>query len=222
MRHVLASVSALLVCACSYAQIHIGLYNDFQDLTTQNWGGPNCFNVATGGPNGVGDAYMGINADGSGQGGKLATFNVVDWIGNYQAEGVTGITLMMRNPNSVQLEMRIVLFDGVSHARWTSVTPAILAPNSGWTFASFGLAESALVEVLGTSSYSSLITNVERTMIRHDVGPPSSGGTTISGTMGIDNILAVPEPGTACAVALGLCAILVRRRIKIEQPRVKH
>jgi hypothetical protein len=155
---------------------------------------------------------MGINADGSGQGGKLASYNVVDWIGNYQAAGVTGITMMFLNPNPVQLQMRVVLFDGVSHARWTSVTPAILAPNSGWTFATFSLAEVDMVEVQGTSSYASLITNVERAMIRHDVGPPSAGGTTITGTMGVDRILAVPEPGTIAILALGLGLLVKRRR----------
>jgi hypothetical protein len=212
MRHVLASVSAFLVCACSFAQVHVGLYNDFQDLTTQGWTGPNAFNVANGGPTGTGDAFLEITADGGGQGGKLASYNTSDWIGNWQAAGVTQVTAQFKNFNNVQLEMRIVLFDAVSHARWTSATPFIVAPNSGWTSATFSVAQPDFVEVLGTSTYSDLITNVERFMIRHDAGNPSSGGTTFTGAVGIDNIRAVPEPATLTALGLGFAAAMRRRK----------
>jgi hypothetical protein len=207
-------LAALAAYASSFAQIHVGLSSDFQDGTLMGWGGPNCFNQANGGPLGPGDAYAHSTSDGLGQGGRLAMYNTGDWIGNYQAAGVNEIRAMLNNFNAVPLQMRIVLFDGETAARWTSMTPVILAANSGWQSARFSLDESTLVRVLGTSSYQSMITNVDRVMIRHDAGNPSSGGTAIAGQMGIDNIYAaVPEPATAMALGLGAIA-LARRRLR--------
>ena len=122
--------------AGAFAQIHLGLSSDFQDGTLMGWQGPNAFNTNTGGPSGAGDKFLDVTSDGSGQGGALATYNTGDWIGNYQAAGVTSITAMFKNFNSVQLEMRVVLFDAVTHARWTSTNAVVLQPNGGWAIAS--------------------------------------------------------------------------------------
>lgn len=214
MRRALAAISTTLLASATFSQIYPGLTTDFQDGTIMGWSGPNTFNTGTGGPTGVDDKYLTVTADGSGQGGKLATYNTSDWLGNYQSSGVTSISMMLKNFNDVPLEMRIVLFDGVTHARWTSTTPAILAPNSGWTFATFSLAEADLTRVQGTSDYQGVINNVERLMIRHDATNPSAGGTTITGEMGIDNIQAVPEPATIAALALGTLTLLRRKKSK--------
>lgn len=214
MRRALVALSTALLASTSFAQIHQGLTADFQDSTTNGWQGPNVFNTGSGGPTGANDKFLGVTSDGSGQGGRLATYNTGDWLGNYQSAGVTSITMMIKNFNTVSLEMRIVLFDAVSHARWTSTTPAIIAANAGWNTATFSLAESDLTRVQGTSSYQDVITNVERLMIRHDAGTPSAGGTAITGEMGIDNIQAVPEPTTIATLTLGTLALLRRKKSK--------
>lgn len=208
------ALSTALLTTTGFAQVHQGLFNDFQDSTTNGWQGPNVFNTGSGGPTGANDKFLGVTSDGSGQGGRLATYNTGDWLGNYQSAGVTSISMMIKNFNAVPLEMRIVLFDGVTHARWTSTTPAIIAPNSGWTAATFSLAESDLTRVQGNSNYQGVITNVERLMIRHDAGTPSAGGTAITGEMGIDNIQAVPEPATIAALAMGALTLLRRKKSK--------
>lgn len=212
MRLAIAAASIILLASASFAQIHPGLTCNFQDGTNMGWEGPNVFNAGSGGPNGTGDRYLTVTADGSGQGGKLATYNTSGWIGNYQSAGVTSISMMLKNFNAVPLEMRIVLFDGVTHARWTSTKPATIAPNSGWTFATFSLAESDLTRVQGTSDYQGVITNVERLMIRHDASNPSAGGTNISGDLGIDNVQAVPEPVSLVSLAIGSLVLAKRRR----------
>jgi hypothetical protein len=212
MRMFALFVAAAGLTATSQA-IYVGLYNDFQNGTLQDWSGPNTFLDPNGGPAGAGDAFAHTTSDGVGQGGRLAMFNTSAWTGNYQAAGVTRIEMMVKNMSAVQLEMRVVLFDAATGARWTSATPLIVAPGAPWTFGSFSLAEGDLVRVLGTSSYQSMIVNVGRAMIRHDAGVPSSGGTPIVGAMGVDNILAVPEPGAAAALA-ALCGAALRRRAR--------
>lgn len=214
MHRALAATVVSLFATVGFSQIHLGLSNSFQDGEMAGWGGPSAFNNPDGGPNGAGDRFLDVVSDGSGSGGRLATHNTTDWLGNYQAAGVTGVSMMLRNFNSVALEMRIVLFDAVSHARWTSSTPVNLAPNSGWTLATFSFAENDLTRVQGTSSYQDVITNVERFMIRHDAGSPSAGGSAITGEMGIDNIQAVPEPATIAALTIGTLAIVRRRKLK--------
>jgi hypothetical protein len=56
---------------------------------------------------------------------------------------------------------------------------------------------------------------VSRMMIRHEV-TPSSGGTSFTGSVDIDNITAVvPEPGALGLLAAALAIPLARRRRRL-------
>lgn len=205
---------ALALASVGSAQVVLGQVDDFQDGTLKNWaGGDTRVNVATGGPAGSGDRYLRINSTGgSGGGSRLATFNDTQWAGNYTSAGITSIGVDLINLGSTALEIRLVLFYfGSPNARFTSTNAFTLAVGSGWRHAQFSMSESAMTRVGGTGIFNTMMGNMGRIMLRHDVGTPSSGGTAVVGSMGIDNVRAVPEPASI-AVLLAGCAVLRRRR----------
>jgi hypothetical protein len=167
--------------------------DDFQGGTLEGWsGGASPTLQTSGGPAGSGDAFLQIRADAPvGPGSNLAVHNVSpDWMGDYRVLNVTAISVDLMSPiNSVDLQMRVVLFGPLTaDQRWTSQS-ATLVPNDGaWRNYEFSLAADDLTRVLGTSSYESLMAGVVRVMIRHDAGTPSAGGTSVAGSLGIDNI----------------------------------
>jgi hypothetical protein len=205
----------LIALACAAAAspasaIEIGVRDTFQDLTVQDWFGANPVNVANGGPTGVGDAYLGATSTGtSGQASKMAVYNGESrWIGDYLGAGVTSLEADMINFSSTTLEMRVVCFSATG-ARWTSHNSVLLAPDGQWHHLSFGLDSNSMVSVLGSDTYTQMITNVSRIMFRHDSGGPSAGGTAVAASAGFDNITAVPGPAGIAVLGLGL---LLRRR----------
>jgi hypothetical protein len=123
---------------------------------------------------------------------------------------VTGVTVDMRNQGTTTLQMRVVLF-GLGN-RWTSTTPITLAPNSGWQHLTFPISQSSLSRVLGTGTYADSLSGVSQIMFRHATSL-SSGGTTVAGTLGMDNVMAVPAPGAA--VVMGMGGVLMGRRRRV-------
>lgn len=193
------------------AQISLGKLDDFQDGSVQGWsGGAAPTNIADGGPSGAGDRFLQITSDGSsGAGGRLATYNF-NWGGNYTAAQVTGVEAWLKNFSAETLEMRAVILSGAT--RWTSNDALVLAPGSGWVRHTFSLLESDITRVLGTTNYSATMASVSRLMFRHNTGAPSAEGTVIAAQGGLDNIRAVPEPGSMIALAAGIGALAIRRR----------
>src|ERR1051325_3337213 len=49
--------------------------------------------IATGGPGGMGDAFLQVTANGSGAGGRLTVFNRAQWTGNFLAAGVGAVEM---------------------------------------------------------------------------------------------------------------------------------
>lgn len=172
--------------------ISLGQQDDFQDGTTQGWGGgANPINVPDGGPNGQGDRFLQITSRGGfGSGSRLATFNLSQWTGDYQAAGVNGIRVHMRNQSTQTLSMRVVIF-GPLGSRFTSRNAVTLPPDNTWREVTFSLREADLQNVFGPETYSQVISNVTRLMFRHDADPPEEGGDPIAAQLGIDNITAI-------------------------------
>jgi hypothetical protein len=188
----LAAGVGVLVLAVWALAISLGQQDDFQDGTTQAWGGgANPTNVPNGGPNGAGDRFLQITSRGGfGAGSRLATFNASQWTGDYRAAGVDGIRVHMRNQSNQTLAMRVVLF-GPLGSRYTSRNAVMLPPDNTWRQVTFSLREGDLVNVFGSETYNEVITGVSRLMFRHDAEPPEEGGDPIAAQLGIDNITAI-------------------------------
>lgn len=180
----LAAASALPAGAITLGQV-----DTFEDGTTMGWGGgANPSNVATGGPNGAGDHFLQISSVGS-FGGRLATFNDIQWSGNYLTAGVNVVEMDLLNMGTVDLSMRAVLFSPTL-SRWTSKDAVILPADSVWHHVSFVLTQDAMTLVSGLDDFPTTITGAFRFMVRHQIGAPGSGGSPIASQLGIDNVRA--------------------------------
>lgn len=209
--------------AASAFAIEVGQIDTFQDSTTQGWttnllgqgNPPNPpTNVSSGGPGGAGDSYLSLTSLGTqGPGGKLVGINVNQWSGNYLDEGVTSITMLVKNFGSDDLNLRL-LFESVGQAGPTDVAATtnsvFLAAGSGWTTVKFDITPSALTPLLG--DVNNALSNVSALRIYNSADLTFPGPNTAS-SLGVDNIQAVPEPTTLLATAAGL-SLLVRRRRK--------
>lgn len=198
------------IAASESRAVLIGTTDDFQSGTVNDWyGGTITANVGSG-LAGAADRYLTVQTNGntSGSGSHLAVHNSEPrWNGDYTADGVTAISVDLRNLGTTTLNMRLVLF-GLG-TRFTSTTGVSLAPGSGWQHITFPISQATLTRVLGSGTYAETIGSVNQIMFRHDDGSPSSGGSFINGLVGIDNITAIPAPGAARAL---VCAVVIGAR----------
>jgi len=207
---VAAAAAAVLLLASPASAISIGQLDDFEDGTTQNWisGGPNPNPpvwVSTGGPSGAGDAYLRIDGNGIfGAGGNLVGFNDAQWTGDYLAAGVSAIQADMRNVGDSGLGIRLLL-EGPGGS-WRSVDAQPLAVGGSWQQVSFSLEANALA---GGFDLDATLANVTRLRILH---APDFDVEPVLGSLGVDNVLAIPEPGGLLAFGVLLLATLRRQR----------
>ena len=160
------------------------------DLEWEGGGGTgtSVAHVATGGPAGAGDGFLQIDSSG----GFLAAFNTrTDWSGSFTALDSLGrlkvdVDLMVPVGSS-PMSVRFVMI-GSNSDRWTSVMAQVPPSDGVWRNYTFSLAAAALVRVLGTGTYTNLMDGVGRVMFRHDPDEPSSSGTSVTGTLNLDNI----------------------------------
>lgn len=169
-------------------------WDNFEDGTTQGWttglSNPNPpMNMPDGGPLGNGDAYLHVMANGiTGPGGKLVTYNILQWSGNYISAGVTVVSMYMRNFSSVDLSMRIVA-QGPGGSFW-SVSPVILAAQSDWQVVQFSLLPADLT---GGTDLNATLSGVTQLRILHSVSGGDMGDV-VTADLGIDNITAAENP----------------------------
>lgn len=229
MRSLVIFVLLLFVAVVSFglspaqAEIMLGLTADFQDLTTQGWGGGLAF---AGQPEAVvdadsreaGDAYLRVTSTGTGgPGSRLIALNTDQWAGDYIAANVTGIEMFLNNLGSNELSMRVALGGpDPNNDTWFASTDAVtLSPGSGWTAVSFPITEAALTRVNGTASYTDVFSDVPVVRILSS-GVPALRGDPIAAELGVDEVTAVPEPSVAAMVlVLGVAGAARRRRTAV-------
>ena len=211
------ALSALSVfCVGPALALNVGMVYTFQDGSTNGWdtGGPSPnppVNQATGGPAGAGDKFMLATASGvHGPGGKLVVFNAAQWLGNYTALGLTSITMDVDNFGASALDLRLQLFSSGATAYTT--TAVVLPAGSGWQHVSFSLLPPAL-----TGSAALVLGGVTELRLYHG----TSAAVDVAATLGIDNIAAVPEPGRALSLGVGVglltLAGITRRRLRTDR-----
>ena len=186
--------------------IVFGQLDDFQGGTTMGWdnGAQQVALVSSGGPAGIGDAYIQVTANGGGMGGRLVAQNFGQWTGDYIATGVNAIEFDLINQSSVTLSIRIAFkTDSTQSSSGYLSLPAILAVGSGWQHFSISLTAANLTAIGGPAAYNTFFQNGFGEMrIINEAGSTNLNGDPVVGQLGIDNIRAVPEP-TATAFAAG-------------------
>jgi len=191
--------------------------DDFQDGTTQNWGGGSFpTNIANGGPDGLGDRYLQVSASNF----HLGSRNQVQWAGDYLTEGVGELLFDLNNfgPNAVAL--RVSLSDGLT--TFTTTDETVLAAGSGWVTVSFFLTDVELTRTQGTGTLDETLAGVTNLLIRHDPDPISPPGEAnfVTATLGIDNVTALPEPRTSLTLAVALPVLASLARVRRAAARV--
>ena len=196
--------------------------NDFEAGNTQSWtnGHPTQTtpptNVVNGGPLGTGDNFLRVTATGSGgPGGRLVAFNRnTQWAGNYTTAGVTGVAMDLKNlgpsATSPTLRMRLAFQDTAGN-RFVDTAAFALPPDGQWHHTVFPLTPADLTRAQGSATAATALTRVFELRIIHSANADFMGDQ-VSTSFGVDNITAVPEPGTVTMAGLCAASLLLRRR----------
>jgi len=194
------------------ADVVLGQVDDFHDGTTNNWtNNAGTFSNVDGGPLGPGDLYLEVVGNGgSGPGSHLAIHNSDQWAGDYLAAGVSAIRLDMANFGDTDLAMRFMIFSGFN--LFTSTIPADVPADGVWRSYTLGMSPADLTQVSGSDPAETALSDVQQLLFRHDTDGTSGipGGTPVVGTLGMDNITAIPEP--AAFTLLALCTVTAARQ----------
>lgn len=166
--------------------------------------------VGTGGPAGAGDRYLSVTGLGSdGPGGRLVAMNGAQWSGDYTAAGITAIAMDLNNFGPSDLVVRLFFEDPQNGPPANqAVTPGVTLPaGSGWQHVLLPVLASDLTVLAGDASV--LLGNT--TLLRIFHGPTAAfPGPAVVGSLGIDNISAVPAPGALLLMLTGLAALAAR------------
>lgn len=222
MRHAFWACFWATVLAGSIPAVTIGQRDTFQNGTTMGWfvpgpsGNPPS-NVASGGPGGVGDSYLRLEATGiPGPGGRLSVLNTAQWAGDYITARVLTISMDVNNfgPDDVYVRLLFEDFAGGGPPVNLALTDAVLlSAGSGWRKAVFSIQPSVLTALIGTAA--GALASVDTLRIFHNPDPdfpgPGAGIPPVAAVLGVDNIAAIPEPSTVALLAGGLAALLIRR-----------
>ena len=206
----------------SEAALVLGPISDFQDGTTQGWGVPvgtdNTANVG-GGQLGPGDRF--IRLQNEGPVGRFAMRNAS--LSGGISSDVTAIVLDMIRPSNgaggESAEIRLVLYEETNGngTRWSTTTAAIVPPDNTWNTYTFPIREADLTRQAGsTSTYADLLANFDRLVLRHDPGGVSIGGSALPGFLGVDNIVAVPEPSAVLLLGAIITLLASRKYLRLS------
>lgn len=206
---VLVLVSELV--AAPALAITLEQVDDFEDGTTQGWGGGSApTQVADGGPDGAGDGYLEVSASSF----HLGASNQSQWAGDYLAAGVDELVFDLKNfgPDAVAMRVSVIGPGGT----FTSTNETLLAAGIGWVSASFSLSDATLTRTQGTGTLDQTLAAVGKLLLRHDPDPISPPGEAnfVTATLGIDNVTALPEPDRLLLLAAALPTLAVLARLR--------
>jgi len=212
MKRLLPLFLAFLAYAGLSAQIASGLTNDFEDGTTQGWsnggGSPNPpTNISTGGPGGTNDNFLEEeSAGGGGPGSRMVAFNrSAEWLGDYTAAGVVGISFDAQTPSDQELSLRFAVSStgGTEMATTVAVTVPAL---STWTAYEIPIDAADFTVTSGSETAAQVLQDVNEVRILSSQAPAFIGDA-IAGVMHLDNVTAV--------ATLGVNGKIKRKKVKI-------
>ena len=218
MKRTCSRVAVLICVFCTRAAFGIvnGQIDTFEDGTTMNWanGAGNLINMDTGGPGGANDNFLQLSANGSPAiGGRLTTFNLFQWLGNYIAAGVNAIDLDLRNQGATTLSIRLAFkTQNLMNSPGYLSQAITLAPGGGWQHFTVSLSQASLIAVGGPAAYNTFFTTGPGdARIINEAGTSTLNGDPIVGVVGIDNVHAVPEPSSVVLLVLAIGVIAAGR-----------
>ncbi len=194
----------------------LGQEDTFLDGTVQGWIDPadNTSNIGTGGPAGLNDQYLQVVSGSYGGGSRFTVFNRAQWLGDYLAAGVTGISMELLNLGPSSLPIRIAIREGTGTAStpgYASTVPFSLPADGQWHAAFFSLDAGSLTPIHSPKPLAVDLANVADFHILSS-SSPNTIGDFVDAKMGVDNILAVPEPGLTAMLVTGVLFLGLMRR----------
>ena len=180
--------------------------------------------VGSDGPSGAGDAYLRIRQADFHLGARDRT----RWIGNYLSAGVTSLEMDVKHLSGDFVNVRL-LFWG-NGGVWA--TSALQSISPSWTHHSFSLnpADMTLVSLdvtganqgTGTGILNDTLSSVNTLLLRHDSVIPTIPGNHpphLTAAIGVDNVYAVPEPGTLAYMLVSGGGIYLARARRMAKCR---
>jgi len=137
--------------------------------------------------------------------------NPAQWAGDYLAAGVNRIEMDLINLGAMPLTIRLLFEDpmmGPPTNEAVTTFGALLPVGSGWTHVAFDVSPAALSALLGSAAPLMSQVTIMRLIHAPAIGDPVS----VVGSLGVDNIRAVPEPFSGLLAATALVGFAARRR----------
>ena len=204
---------AALLAARGAPAATLGALSDFE-TGEQGWrsGNPNPnprLVEADGGPQGAGDAFLRVIANGGpGPGGTLTFFNfTAAWTGSYTSAGIAAVEMDLKNLTEAALQIRIEIKGSANII--VSTASAQLTAFQDWTH--FRIP----IDAAGFASANAAVAlaNVSEIRLLHNPQATNSRFSPfVSAQLGIDNVRAVPEPSTLLLLAAGFAGLAAAPR----------
>jgi len=121
----------------------------------------------------------------------------------------------LMNTGAATLTIRLSLRGATSsiNAPGYVTTTGFSLPGDGlWHQAAFSLAAADLTPINGPAAPATFLTSVAESRVFHSPGANTTVGVNFNGSFSVDNIRALPEPGSAALLVLAGAGALRRRR----------
>lgn len=199
--------AGIFLSASALADIRLGLLNDFEDGTAQQWRNKQSgFNVPDGGPDGAGDNYLRALSTGEQQvplcqntqcGSKLVLNTeeergIRTWLGNYFDASVGAIEVKLKNFGDIPATVRMAFTNGPgsNSTFWVTLDEITLPAQSDWQTMVFSLAKARMVKRAWVDSYEKVFSAVFKARIL--VNPePDYRGEVKAHDIGFDDFVAL-------------------------------